>query len=90
MNVFFHFLYFYERKQTINGTDSYHLEALKNMIQNDIIGSINENLRVENITLDDARKLKRLTIADKDAEIAFYKEQLAKFRLGKTARISSS
>ena len=36
-------------------------EALKNLIQNDIIGSINENLRVENITLDDARRLRRLT-----------------------------
>lgn len=105
-----------------------NLEALKNMIQNDIIGSINKNLRVENITLDDARKLKRLThklyehiysnykemealndmtdeslmldidiiekcherelaekdklIADKDAEIAFYKEQLAKLQAG--------
>lgn len=112
-----------------------NLEALKNMIQNDIIGSINENLRVENITLDDARKLKRLThklyehiysnykemealndmtdeslmldidiiekrhemelaannqkwqniIADKDAEIAFYKEQLAKLQAGQNS-----
>ena len=38
-----------------------NLEALKNLIQSDIIGSINENLRVENITLDDARRLRRLT-----------------------------
>lgn len=38
-----------------------NLEALKNLIGNDIIGSINENLRVGNITLDDARRLKRLT-----------------------------
>jgi hypothetical protein len=34
---------------------------LKNLIQNDIIGSINENLRVGNITEDDARRLRRLT-----------------------------
>lgn len=38
-----------------------NLEALKNLIQNDILGSINENLRVENITVDDARQLRRLT-----------------------------
>lgn len=38
-----------------------NLEALKNLIQNDIIGSINENLRVGNITEYDARILKRLT-----------------------------
>ena len=37
-----------------------NLELLKNLIQNDIIGSINENLRLGNITLDDARRLKRL------------------------------
>jgi hypothetical protein len=36
-------------------------EALKSLIQNDIIGSIEENLRVGNITDDDARRLKRLT-----------------------------
>ena len=38
-----------------------NLELLKNLIQNDIIGSITENLRIGNITMDDARKLKRLT-----------------------------
>jgi len=38
-----------------------NMEALKNLIQNDILGSINENLRVENITVDDARQLRRLT-----------------------------
>ena len=38
-----------------------NLEALKNLIQNDIIGSIDKNLRAGNITLDDSRKLKRLT-----------------------------
>lgn len=35
--------------------------ALKKLIENDIIGSINENLRVGNLTVDDARRLKRLT-----------------------------
>ena len=38
-----------------------NLIALKNLIQNDIIGSIEDNLRLNNITIDDARKLKRLT-----------------------------
>ena len=38
-----------------------NLEALKNLIQNDIIGSINQNLSVGNITKDDARRLRRLT-----------------------------
>ena len=38
-----------------------NLIALKNLILNDIIGSIEDNLRLQNITLDDARKLKRLT-----------------------------
>ena len=37
-----------------------NLELLKNLIQNDIISSINENLRLGNITQDDARRLKRL------------------------------
>ena len=37
------------------------LEVLKNLIQNDIIGGIDENVRVGNITVDDARRLKRLT-----------------------------
>lgn len=38
-----------------------NLAVLKNLIQNDIVGSINENLRVGNITYDDAQILKRLT-----------------------------
>ncbi len=37
------------------------LEALKSLIKNDIIGSINENLRIGNITLEDALKLKKYT-----------------------------
>ena len=37
------------------------LEALKSLIKDDIIGSINENLRVGNITMEDALKLKRYT-----------------------------
>lgn len=37
------------------------LFQLKKLIQDDIIGSINENLKVGNITPDDARKLRRLT-----------------------------
>lgn len=38
-----------------------NLETLKNLIQNDIIGSINENFSAGNITADDARRLRRLT-----------------------------
>ncbi len=38
-----------------------NLEALKNLIQNDILYSININLELGNITLPDAQKLKRLT-----------------------------
>ena len=38
-----------------------NLELLKNLIQNDIIGNINKNLEIGNITADDARKLRRLT-----------------------------
>lgn len=38
-----------------------NLQALKSLIQNDIIGSIESNLELGNITIDDARKLKRLT-----------------------------
>ena len=37
-----------------------NLELLKNLIQHDIISSINKNLRLGNITQDDARRLKRL------------------------------
>lgn len=38
-----------------------NLEALKKLIQDDMLGSINENLRVGNITESDARILKSLT-----------------------------
>lgn len=38
-----------------------NLEALKNLIQNDIIESMENNLKLGNITLDDARRLRRLT-----------------------------
>ena len=38
-----------------------NLLALQKLIQNDIIGSINENLRVGNISMDDARQLRQLT-----------------------------
>lgn len=34
---------------------------MKKLIQNDIMGSINENFRVGNITLEDAAKLKHYT-----------------------------
>lgn len=39
-----------------------NLTALKKLIQNDIIGSIDVNEQAGNITRDDARKLKRQTI----------------------------
>ena len=42
-------------------TQTQNLAALKNLIQNDIIGSIEDNLRSGNITVSDAQKLKRLT-----------------------------
>ncbi|MCM1180213.1 MAG: hypothetical protein NC347_08165 [Clostridium sp.] len=38
-----------------------NLRALKNLVKNGIIESINENLRVGNITLEDALKLKQYT-----------------------------
>ena len=38
-----------------------NLNELKNLIQNDIIGSINSNLQLGNITEGDARRLRRLT-----------------------------
>lgn len=38
-----------------------NLEALKNLIQHDILESIEENLRLNNITQMDARKLRRYT-----------------------------
>jgi predicted RNase H-like nuclease (RuvC/YqgF family) len=51
-----------------------NLEALKNLIQNDIIGSIEGNLRLGNITEDDARKLKRQTHKLYDHIYAHYSE----------------
>jgi len=38
-----------------------NLELLKNIIRNDILGSIKVNLEIGNITQDDARRLQRLT-----------------------------
>ncbi len=38
-----------------------NMAALQSIIQNDIIGSVEENLRLGNITVADAQKLKRLT-----------------------------
>ena len=38
-----------------------NLEALKNLLQHDILGSINDNLRAGNITIADAQQLKSYT-----------------------------
>ena len=38
-----------------------NLLSLKNLIQNDIIGSINDNFMLGNITAEDAQRLRRLT-----------------------------
>ncbi len=38
-----------------------NLTALQNLIQNDILGSIESNLKLGNISINDARKLKRQT-----------------------------
>ncbi len=38
-----------------------NLQALKNLINNDILSSIETNLSLQNISMDDARKLRRLT-----------------------------
>ena len=51
-----------------------NLEALKNLIQNDIIGSIKQNLVAGNITLDDARRLRRLTQQLYDHIYSHYEE----------------
>lgn len=51
-----------------------NLEALKNMIQHDIIGSINQNLLAGNITKDDARRLCRLTQQLYDHIYSHYEE----------------
>ncbi len=49
------------RKELLKSRNKDNLTALKKLIQNDIIGSIEENLDLGNITIDDARKLKRYT-----------------------------
>lgn len=51
-----------------------NLELLKNLIQNDIIGSINQNLLAGNITIDDARRLRRLTQQLYDHIYSHYEE----------------
>ncbi|MGN1179879.1 MAG: hypothetical protein ACI4SD_01605 [Suilimivivens sp.] len=51
-----------------------NLFALKNLIQNDIIGSIEENLAMGNITFQDAQKLKRYTHKLYEHIYAHYKE----------------
>ena len=51
-----------------------NLEALKNLIQNDIMGSIKQNLVAGNITLDDARRLRRLTQQLYDHIYSHYEE----------------
>lgn len=51
-----------------------NLAALKNLIQNDIIGSIKQNLAFGNITLDDARRLRRLTHQLYDHIYSHYEE----------------
>jgi hypothetical protein len=51
-----------------------NLEALKNLIQNDILGSINENLRAGNITVDDSRLLRCYTQKLYDHIYSHYEE----------------
>ena len=49
------------RKELQKSMDKDNLAALKKLIQDDIIGSIETNFNLGNITIDDARKLKRYT-----------------------------
>ena len=49
------------RKLLSKKRSSENLEALKSLIQNDIIGSIESNMKLGNITPNDARRLRRLT-----------------------------
>ena len=49
------------RKLLEKDRSSENLTALQNLIQNDILGSIETNLKLGNISMDDARRLKRLT-----------------------------
>jgi hypothetical protein len=51
-----------------------NLEALKNLIQNDILGSINENLCAGNITVDDSRLLRCYTQKLYDHIYSHYEE----------------
>ena len=51
-----------------------NLNVLKNLIQNDIIGSINVNLELGNITANDAQKLRRLTHKLYEHIYSHYKE----------------
>ena len=51
-----------------------NLSALQNLIQNDIIGSIETNLKLENISMDDARRLRNLTKKLYDHIYAHYEE----------------
>ena len=49
------------RKSLAKSRSEKNLEALKSLIQNDIIGSIETNLQLKNITLSDSQRLKNLT-----------------------------
>jgi len=51
-----------------------NLNALQNLIQNDIIGSIETNLKLGNISMDDARRLRNLTKKLYDHIYAHYEE----------------
>ena len=51
-----------------------NLKALQNLIQNDIIGSIETNLKLGNISMDDGRRLRNLTKKLYDHIYAHYSE----------------
>ena len=51
-----------------------NLNALQNLIQNDIIGSIETNLKLGNISMDDGRRLRHLTKKLYDHIYAHYSE----------------
>ncbi len=51
-----------------------NLKALQNLIQTDIIGSINKNVALGNISMDDARRLRNLTGQLYDHLYAHYEE----------------
>ena len=51
-----------------------NLKALQNLIQNDIIGSIETNLKLGNISMDDGRRLRNLTKKLYDYIYAHYSE----------------